>query len=98
MDNGGYAFPVPMVARPCGDGTTIVESAYDGGMTLRDYFAAAAMQGMVTGVCGSLSGEFSSYAKGPCNAEIADRAYVLADTMLRERDKIWTAEKSTTSG
>jgi len=72
MDNGGYAFPVPMVARPCGDGTTIVESAYDGGMTMRDYFAAAALTGLL--------------ANGD-PLMCCEKAYQYADGMLRERDK-----------
>jgi hypothetical protein len=78
------AFPVPMIPLDREGGHTEVRCL---GMTLRDYFAAAAMQGMMTGVCGSLNGEFAAYARGPCNAEVAERAYVLADRMLAERAK-----------
>ncbi len=47
------------------------------------YFAA----GMLEGCAGVLAGEFTAYAKGPCNDVIADRAYALAEAMLRRRDK-----------
>lgn len=48
------------------------------GMTLRDYFAAAALHGIVA----------SKYADaGWTNQEFAISAYVIADAMLDERDK-----------
>lgn len=46
-------------------------------MTLRDYFAAKAMQGLLTA---ELVGEYS-------NEHVADIAYVIADAMLKERNK-----------
>lgn len=48
------------------------------GMTLRDYFAAKAMQGMITSPQWPLAQDM---------AEIAKRAYNLADAMLNERVK-----------
>ena len=45
------------------------------GMTLRDYFAAKAMQGLVVDGVGSLMDE-----------ELADWAYRLADAMLKLRE------------
>jgi len=51
---------------------------YHEGMTLRDYFAAKAMQGLITDQSIFLdNNEF----------EIAHDAYVLADAMLKERTK-----------
>lgn len=47
------------------------------GMTLRDYFAAKAMQGM----CADPSFAPTRYG------DIADRAYLLADAMIAERAK-----------
>jgi len=44
-------------------------------MTLRDYFAAAAMQGMLAD------------AEGESNDSIARYSYDLADAMIREREK-----------
>lgn len=48
------------------------------GMSLRDYFAAKAMQGMC-------SGEIWPYVQDL--PEIASRAYLLADAMLAQREK-----------
>ena len=65
------AFPTPPVVAP--DGTT-----YDNGqagMTLRDYFAAKALQGL-----------FHIHGFGTSFTEIAREAYDLADTMLKVRN------------
>lgn len=65
-NNGGPAFPVPDA------------SAWQGhGMTLRDYFAAKAMQGM------SANPEMS----GTSPKTIADIAYEWADAMLKAREQ-----------
>lgn len=58
MNNGGPAFPT---------GT-----AYQG-MSLRDYFAAKAMQGLMDAPMS--------------NAEIADEAYQMADLMIKAREQ-----------
>ena len=47
-------------------------------ITLRDLFAAAALGAMTAA---------PDYSKGPCNAAMAERAYTVADHMLREREK-----------
>ena len=47
---------------------------FDIGMTLRDYFAAKAMQGLLSDGVGSLSDE-----------ELSDWAYKLADAMMKAR-------------
>jgi hypothetical protein len=74
-NTGGPAFPTPRYER--GD-------MYSLGMTLRDYFAAKAMQIM-----------WDSYDKGYCglnnndapNVEtIAEGSYLLADAMLKARE------------
>ena len=49
------------------------------GMTLRDYFAAKAMQG----ICSSRPGNLMTCAR------IAAEAYDLANAMLKARDSIW---------
>ena len=49
---------------------------YKLGMTLRDYFAAQAMQGLLSDGVGSLSDE-----------ELADWAYKLADAMMKARNE-----------
>lgn len=55
-------------------GSTVYDN-YDEGMTLRDYFAAKAMQSIITGAFGRES--FS----------VARSAYEYADSMLKEREK-----------
>lgn len=63
------------------------ENGHQGGMTLRDWFAGMALQGLSVGCSGMLVNDFSAYAKGSCNSVLAERAYVLADTMLEARKK-----------
>ena len=64
-NTGGPAFPFVCDA----------DFDYGTGMTLRDYFAAKAMQGLVVDGVGSLMDE-----------ELADWAYRLADAMLKARE------------
>jgi hypothetical protein len=64
IKDGGPAFPVPMEDRHCG-------------MTLRDYFAAKAMQGLVAG-----SGPEAEYQE----AVVASSAYTMADAMIAARE------------
>ena len=68
-DTGGAAFP-HHIEHPNGHWPVITHA----GMTLRDYFAAKAMQG----IC----------ASGPdiSNPVIAAEAYALADAMLKARE------------
>jgi hypothetical protein len=46
-------------------------------ITLRDYFAAAAMQGLLTS---EIVGEYS-------NTHVANIAYMVADAMIEERNR-----------
>ena len=76
-DDGGPAFPQPMTFNTNGQPVTSAMYFPDvKGMTLRDYFAAAALQGFV-----------SSYPNGDTgDAEaIAYDSYTLADAMLAAR-------------
>ena len=71
-DTGGPAFPLPL-------GTmNAAEPDESGGMTLRDYFAAAVMQGI------HAAGEGHGWDR---DKERAERAYKQADAMLAERSK-----------
>ena len=68
-DNGGQAF---------GELQQVGDVAMrDGGISIRDYFAAKAMQGMIAS-CGYLRSEVDV---------IAESAYDCADAMLKERAK-----------
>lgn len=61
INTGGPAFPAHTI------------SMYEG-MTLRDYFAAKAMQGILAGNSTKVH-------------EIAQASYIVADAMLKERSK-----------
>lgn len=65
-ETGGPAFPLPL-------GSETVEG--QGGMTLRDYFAATAMQSLLENT--NLSGY----------GEVSRHAYLVADRMLEAREK-----------
>ena len=68
MNDGGSAFP-----RKANSGEAIY-NCY--GMTLRDYFAAQAMQGI------KASGLYTG-----ADLDLSKRAYQIADAMLKERSK-----------
>lgn len=58
-------------------------------MTILDYFAGLAMQGMLTGTLGKFDdGTLSAYKAGSCNHVIADRAYTIAEAMLAKKEEI----------
>ena len=58
---------------------------HSGGMTLRDYFAAKAMEGWIAAQP-SIHGEKLDGTKEHANL-VAWRSYVMADAMLAERNK-----------
>lgn len=83
LGDGGPAFPLSPCAR-CGVDHE-PHTAETFGMSLRDYIAIKAAASLLVGASGMLDFGPSAYAKGHCNAVIADRAYVFADMMLRRR-------------
>jgi len=66
------AFPTPTFS--ISDEARVTAVGGEGGMDLRDYFAAQAMQGLLSDGVGSLSDE-----------ELADWAYKLADALMEAR-------------
>jgi hypothetical protein len=79
---GGPAFPSGMIDPSTPDDAI---QAIDKGMTLRDYFAAKAMQGMFANPDDSHENydlDYDSYTK-----EISRCAYVMADAMLKAREQ-----------
>ena len=76
INNGGPAFPVPFSIDPENGGPVFAELYGNGGMTLRDYFAAKAMQGYLT---------HEQAANSPEDV-VASWAYSMADAMLRARE------------
>ena len=73
IDDGGPAFP-----RPSSPGDGSYSSNPQDGMTLRDYFAAQALTGMLA----SYTGDDSTF---PQPSEAANAAYSFADAMLAAR-------------
>lgn len=74
--DGGPAFPAPKSATykmPDGDHPVVYDMQH--GLSLRDYFAAAALQGLCH-ILHPTTGE-----------EAARRAYNIADAMLKERER-----------
>ena len=76
-DHGGPAFPQGELDAT--RGYTQLKAAAECGMTLRDYFAAKAMQGEIAAVH-SVSGAWNPKS-------CAELAYEFADAMLAERAK-----------
>lgn len=78
-NNGGPAFP-----QPCAENGWASNNEYGqagGGLSLRDYFAAKAMQAYVTQ-------ELIRCKSGQSvDSAIAEMAYEVADAMLAERNK-----------
>lgn len=52
---------------------------YEGGMTLRDYFAAKAMQGLIASRHTDYEGGYYE------ESSVAETAYLMADAMLKAR-------------
>lgn len=77
-DNGGPAFPhsTQEWASPIAEGPKYLADVHYPGMTLRDYFAAKAMQGLVS------NGYLNAIWK-----ERVEIAYEIADIMLKAREQ-----------
>lgn len=76
-NDGGPAFPVVLQKR---DGwQTLCE-----GMSLRDYFAAKAMQGLVS--VHNSYGDWTGCGDMAMNKNMAGTAYAVADAMLKARE------------
>lgn len=80
MDVGGPAFPTEcsMPSPLIGDDSLV--SGIHPGMTLRDYFAAKAMQAQQTAFWAM------DAAHGWSSQEIANESYAMADAMLKARE------------
>lgn len=73
IDDGGAAFPTTAKLMNSGFPDMKIQET-SGGMTLRDYFAAAALQGFVT-----------NNGTDTADGTLAAWAYLLADAMLAAR-------------
>ena len=86
-ETGGPAFPTPRLEMN-DEGVVTAFAVMADGMTLRDYFAAKAMQSILRGydVVNSFEDEEVDDPEGMPNL-IAQDAYVMADAMLEARKK-----------
>lgn len=83
-DDGGPAFPVPGPTELPSNG--IITASY-AGMSLRDYFAAQVLANSAV-LDPRASGPQTNYEDMRVGAEyVAEWAYVIADEMLKEREK-----------
>jgi len=84
MKNGGSAFPVVYESR---DEVGKLCDYVKTGMTLRDYFAASALTGILAGqkLWTVTDGEITTEVKDVKSFALI--AYIQADTMLAEREK-----------
>ena len=73
IKTGGPAFPGVEYKQPGGAGVSVMTIV--GGMTLRDYFAAKALQGLLSDSCFSLAKD-----------SLAKHAYEYADEMIKARE------------
>ena len=74
IETGGPAFPIPIISQDQGSGSTTIWQT-EGGMDLRDYFAARAMPWFMENV--AAGEEWRSNA--------AKLAYSMADEMIKAR-------------
>lgn len=84
-ETGGPAFPQSGAISGAGDVWNSSELGGEG-LTLRDYFAAKAMDAASRDSDGTLQGSCFETAEGIAEG-IACRAYLLADAMLKVRNK-----------
>jgi hypothetical protein len=82
--DGGAAFPTNEIVDAYRNERYVKELVQLGGMSLRDYFAAAALPGVITARVTILNADLGT----DLNQEsIAEEAFELADAMLAERKK-----------
>ena len=83
MNTGGHAFPqdVGWVS----PNSHVEYRGPQGGMTLRDYFAAKAMQGLICEFLEDFKKTKTKKEKNILKEEFADACYGVADEMLKAR-------------
>ena len=80
IDDGGYAFPIPLTE---GESWNTEKFGHPNGMTLRDYFAAAALQGAFLKIC--------DFSYEWCNEITGEKQYLYSefDLPISESIKGW---------
>lgn len=82
-NDGGPAFPQITRLRKEGSGGHFTPQYDEGGISLRDYFAAKAMQAFISRA--DIAQAMSDYADGYYDEKVAQWAYESADAMLKRR-------------
>tara|TARA_Y100001963_G_scaffold143778_1_gene215065 strand:+ start:120 stop:350 length:231 start_codon:yes stop_codon:yes gene_type:complete len=62
-------------------------NGYQSGMNLRDYFAAKAMQAIISGKLPNGGSDFVIGATGQSNGVVCRASYAIADEMLKAREQ-----------
>ncbi len=75
LKDGGPAFPVP-------------DPAWANGMTLRDWFAGQAIQGLLIARAAAIDHGSQPRTREEEVSSASDAAYIVADAMLAERQKV----------
>lgn len=84
-NTGGPAFPFGQISEVTGQP---VNGFYDPGMSLRDYFAAKALQDLCSSAFTYMAGEgHATPAALAMMKDIGVVAYQIADAMIKEREK-----------
>jgi hypothetical protein len=80
VNDGGPAFPIPLAP-----GELYTETGSGCGMTLRDYFAAKAMQAILPNWAGLAEHHDEAFGKdvAGCMYRVAVSAYEVADAMIK---------------
>ncbi|HFI7897946.1 TPA: hypothetical protein ACGSFL_000402 [Escherichia coli] len=82
---GGRAFPCDSIVERDEVGHLHGFEVSSGGMTLRDYFAAKAMQSIVSSPK-EMESLIDTLGAKTAYAKVSETAYVIADAMLRARE------------
>lgn len=87
VNTGGPAFPKLRSLNNCKPGEKIATYTSDG-MTLRDYFAAKALQGYLANAWQAQELDSMGESAGQQIATVAEISYAMADAMLRAREGV----------
>ena len=83
--HGGPAFPGQQFYQGHDETPPVMAGQFQGGMSLRDYFAAKAMQAQIMKV--GIESDADGFFDGAIQNDIANCSYIYADAMLDAREK-----------
>lgn len=88
MNDGGSAFPRTTHHRHSNGGSIHTDVDTTPGMTLRDYFAAAALTGSFSSPAATAFGAAAEDHNQNVEDFMSEMAYEFADAMLKAREKV----------